>query len=213
MNGQVVITQYVRMGIAYVDRTQERKINEAKYKKLESQRPFFSWDNIIDWYSRNQNYIHCEVVFPIDEGGIKQTNNSLAFGVFSDKGVFKMERSFSNPAYSWVYLWVTVDEYFRARNFCENQVGKKYDHESTSWRLVLWPTFIPDKDATERWWCGSFVHAVLQEIGMLKTHRLNTLDVDDIVRLVHNSTRKISAFVPHARMEETKRNFKEKLIG
>ncbi len=176
------------IGIAYVDRKVYRKQNKQNFARLKRKQRFCSFERlktkINDVYNSIQTYVHCEIVF--DSSNI-EGKTCRAYAAL-EEGVITMERTFSNPAYRWIYLSITNDEYLKAIEFCENQVGKEYDTIATSWRLLVWPpTATQDK-----WWCASFVHAVLQKIGMLRNYSLNTLDVDDIVNLISQSERKTS---------------------
>ncbi len=170
-----------------MDRKQYDKQNAEKTKRQERDQGcccaccLQSW--VMSMYNARQTYVHCEVSFSIGPESI----NCLAYGVFAKEGVMEMKRTFSNPAYHWVYLSISHKEYLTAKAFCQRQVGKPFNAEATCWRLMVWP---PKSDG-KKWWCASFVHAVLKKIGLLLSYPINTLDVDDIVRLVSKSNRRI----------------------
>ena len=174
------------IGLAYVNREKEREFNKDKYEREDSDWSCCSIDSVRDWvierYNSKQKYIHCELAFAIPNGP-----NCLAYGVFEDKGVVEMQRTFSNKSYQWIFLTVTQEQYNSVIRFCKKQVGKPYDYSSTSWRLIACPIVADYK----QWWCASFVHAALQKAGLLKHYTVNTLDVDDIVDLISKHKKKI----------------------
>lgn len=188
------------IALAYVDRLKEREFNKERRKQHAAQDNNGSCccccsplrESVISLYNSRQNFIHCEIAFPSEATG----DQCLAYGVFGDRGVEEMKRTFSNPSYRYIHMNVTADQYTKAKVFCSRQKGKPYDAVAASWRLVIWPP-----RATGRsWWCASFVHACLQQMGMLKHYKLNTLDVDDIVSLIEQqySNRKMAlAMTPH----------------
>ncbi len=181
-----------QIALAYVDRQKEREINEKRRRKMMKKTTFCSKSKLymIDFYNSFQKYIHCEIIF-LSEQEQKQNNsntNCLAFAAFGDQGVVKIQRTFSNPSYRYIFLKVSKKQYDNAKKFCENQIGKKYDSQSASWRLLVWPI---RKSINDTWWCASFVHACLQKIDLLKYYQINTLDVDDIVSLVNEHPERI----------------------
>ncbi len=176
----------IRMGIAYVVRSRERQCNAERHRaRLKSLRWWHFREHLTEWYTLQQENVHCEVSFPDDN---PRSDTCVAYAVFSHEGVVKTLRTFTNPSYHWIYLNITRKDYKAAVEFCEKQIGKPYDHTATGWRLVLWP---PVADGRS-WWCASFVHAVLQKVGLLLHYQINTLDVDDIIKSIRRSTRVIT---------------------
>lgn len=110
-------------------------------------------------------------------------------------GVVGMLRVFSSPSYKTLSIRVTQADLVRAKNFAMSQIGKPYDFSAASWRLL----FFPPSATTERWWCGSLAHGILQEAGLLRWQPLNTLTVGDIVTLINKSPRReLNAARPRA---------------
>lgn len=173
------------MGVAYVDRRQERLQNAKRHHAhLQGTRWWHFAEHVTEWYMSRQKYVHCEIAFPDND---PRSDTCVAYAVFVDKGVVKMDRTFSNPAYHWIYLSITDEQYQTAMRFCEGQLGKPYDYNAAGWRLALWPPAAGGNS----WWCASLVHAVLQKVGLLVHHQINTLDVDDVVETVKRSRRVI----------------------
>lgn len=129
---------------------------------------------IIKCYLKRQEYIHCEIVFPIEKKGNQQ---SLAYGVFQDTGVFEEYRTFTNPNYEYINLKVTSKEYDKILKFCQSQIGKEFDwfgaHISYFWAFRQ----------KNKWWCGPFVVKALQKIKLLKYYKPETLSIDNIYYL------------------------------
>jgi hypothetical protein len=74
----------------------------------------------------------------------------------------------------------------RVLDFGIDQRGKKFDTRSTQpLRFAVAPTSAD----RESWWCASLTTAALQEIGILAGIEPNSLDVDDVIRLVSFSPR------------------------
>ncbi|KKK90635.1 hypothetical protein LCGC14_2721030 [marine sediment metagenome] len=178
-----------QIALIYVDRQMERDENYKRRQKMMKKTTFCSKLKLymIDFYNSFQKYIHCEIIF-LSEQNKNNNINCLAFAAFEDQGVVKTQRTISNPSYCYIFLKVSKKQYDNAKKFCEYQVGKNYDSQSASWRLLVWPI---RKSINNTWWCASFVHACLQKIDLLKYYQINTLDVDDIVSLVKEHPERI----------------------
>lgn len=189
------------MALAYIDRKKEKEINSKKYEEMMKQIKCCSLSKLkfymTNIYNSFQKYTHCEIIF-LSESTIRKKNiNCLAFAAIADQGLVRIERTFSNPAYRYIFFNVSKEEYNNAKKFCESQVGKQYDFKGASWRLLVWPI----SGNNNCWWCASFVHACLKKIGKLKYYEINTLDVDDIVDLVNQQNERKTenniAFTPY----------------
>ncbi len=219
-----------RVAIAYADRRQIEKQEKDKVDKKKKAAAgkkgkraqktsddnscccFCAWcmcsclrNSAIRLYNSKQTYVHCEIVFSL----AGNTVNCLAYAVFEDKGVVKMKRSFSNPAYRWLYFAISESEHARMIDFCEKQLGKAYDGAAASWRLMVWPP----KSRGDRWWCASFVHASFRQIGMLRDYAVNTLDVDDIVSIVEFSTRRIGVAMTPYHIRGAQQKYAKDMFG
>lgn len=206
MNGHVVgsggdVPDYHsgRITLAFVVHKTEQQRNRARYEAAAQARGCCSLAALrakaIGCYNNMQRFSHCEVGFPLVNGG----DRVLAFAAFSDKGVVKMSRTFSNTAYQYLHLSVTSEQMQQAYAFAKRQVGASYDGRSASWRLICCPPRVTNgKRASDNaWWCASLAHAILQRAGFLVHFRVNTLDVDDIVDIVERSPRTTEGATPY----------------
>jgi hypothetical protein len=195
---------------------------ERAKRSLCSARSWRMW--MIDMYNSRQENTHVEIAFPLDtlpQGhldyvrqrarevgkdenlqaglGKRRSDTSecvLAFAAFGEgRGVEPVLRPFSNPAYQFLHLRVSRQEYMTALDFATKQIGKPFDSAGASWRLMVWPVAPTHK----RWWCASLSHAILKRAGMLLYYQLNTLDVDDVVRYVKQSKRVTEGQLPLTR--------------
>lgn len=200
-----------RLTIAYISRERDLEHNHERHEEARASRALCTaraWrDRFIEMYSARQQYTHVEIVFPLDSltpderakyrvktpKGFPISECVLAFAAFSDRGVTVMARPFTNKGYQFREIQVTRDQVNRALAFALKQVGRPYDSVGASWRLLVWPS----APTRERWWCASLTHAILQRVGVLKNYPLNTLDVDDIVHLVKQSSRAKAGTTPH----------------
>ncbi len=191
------------VGIAYVDRAKLEKVKNDKKSGEYIRNSGITTciqERIAQWYVSKQKYCHCEIAF-VNEHESQETT-CIAYGVFSDSGVFREQRTFSNPAYNWIYLSITEEQRKKAERFCMRQVGKSFDEQGSKW-MPFWPASHP---TTDKWWCASFTVAVLHELGFLKYYRTNTLDVDDIVKALEKSSHVIQSMTP-LRMKTLKDSF------
>lgn len=202
-----------RLILAYNVRELNERENRNRLMQERAKRAWcsmLSWRQwMIDMYQSTQDNTHVEVAFLLEslppghldrvrqkarETGkddtlqagmgrgrpVDMNNCVLAFAAFGDGGVTPVLRPFSNKAYQFLHLRVTRTEYHEALNFATDQIGKPFDPKGASWRLMIRPVYPTHK----RWWCASLSHAILKRAGMLVHYPLNTLDVDDVVRLV-----------------------------
>jgi hypothetical protein len=187
-----------RVCIAYVDRKTEEELNKNREKNTDIYKDktglyrFFTsiMETIIRRYNSQQNYVHCEVVFPVDNS----PGECIAFAVFSDLGLVRQQRTFANPSYNYIWLSVSKEDYWNSYQFCMDEVEKKikFDYSGVK-RMPVWPRNPP---ITRSLWCASFTVCFLHKIGILKYYRINTLDVDDIIEILNQSNRKILGFTP-----------------
>jgi hypothetical protein len=127
------------------------------------------------------------------KGQVDTSECVLAFAAFGEgRGVEPVLRPFSNKAYQFLHLRVTRQQYTEALLFATKQIGKPFDSDGASWRLMVWPVAPTHK----RWWCASLSHAILKRAGLLLYYQLNTLDVDDVVRYVKQSKCVIEGQLP-----------------
>ena len=181
------------IGIAYVDTKKQKETLESS-RKHKKPRGCMGWlyDSVANFYLSDKKYCHCEVAF-------NKTNNSLndltclAFGVFSDKGVFCENRTFSNPAYDWIWINVTEKQKERALKFCNAQVGKEFDY----WGAHLMPLWAGSEPQGDKWWCGSFTLAVLHEAGILTSCRNGSMSIDDIIDFLQEHPNKTGRITPY----------------
>lgn len=223
-----------RIIVAHVVRERDEQLNSKRHAEARAARSWCSvrtWQaQFIDYYNRSQENTHVEVAFPLSSltdgdmervrrkaramgknpnlmagaklRGVDEQDCVLAFAAFGDRGVEVVKRPFSNPAYKSIHLRVTRDEFLAAFNFAIEQIGKPFDSEGASWRLMVWPA----RPTHKRWWCCALTHAILKRAGMLTWYPLNTLDVDDVVRFVRASSRRMhAAMMPrHQRLAESR---------
>jgi len=171
--------------------------------------------SLVNWYSRRQGNTHVEIAVDISQAneittrrGVARytgyisrkkieaaTDDSvLAFSAFGGEGSTVDIRNFSNQAYQTITLQVTQTEFHDALTFAYDHIGEDYDTAAASWRLMIWPPRHDPDNA--RWWCCSFAHAILQQANILVNYRINTIDVDDLVREVDKERwRHVSALV------------------
>ncbi len=210
-----------RIIVAHIVRERDEQLNAKRLAEARASRSWCSvrtWQaQFIDYYNRSQENTHVEVAFPLSAlttgdmqrverkarekkkyknlmagaqmRGVDEQDCVLAFAAFGDRGVEVMKRPFSNPAYKSIHLRVTREEFLAALNFAIDQIGKPFDSEGASWRLMVWPA----RPSHKKWWCCALTHAILKRAGMLTWYPLNTLDVDDVVRFVRASSRRIQA--------------------
>jgi hypothetical protein len=115
-----------------------------------------------------------------------------ACGVMSATGVFvDAKRTFSNPAYEWVFLRVTASELRALRDFCKQQMGKPMNVGGAR-RSPFWPR----ASRGDSWYCAEFCVAALQHIGMLQTFNPGSLMIDEIHHLLRSSERLIYEMTP-----------------
>ena len=182
----------VYVGVAYVDYGEEQRINRERHgdrKYNNGFSPIYSvYEFFTKLYLRTQKYVHCELFFPcLDENF---DTHVVAFGVFSNEGVFMKKREFTNPAYRYIFLHANHREYSTVFQWCSRQVGKKFDEYGMRWS-PFWPT----RCSGEEWYCLSFTVAALNLIGILKTFQPTSLDTDDLVELLTVHPRKIEGIL------------------
>lgn len=199
-----------RIYLTFMNREQDMKLNSERPGLPSICTPRGVWERMVAKYNSWQKYIHCEVAFPfdavrqarrkpgsskalmiLDSRGSKAEENVVAFASFKHTGVKKIERSFSNKAYRYYTLKLTRTEFDKALRFAARCRGMPYD-DAASARVVCWP---PASDGT-KWWCASLTHAILQRAGFLKNYALNTLDVDDIEKLMRRHNRSVESALP-----------------
>lgn len=149
-------------------------------------------DYFLEKYIYEQNYIHCEILFPEVKD---QYENCLTFGVFEECGVWKKYRSFNNPEYDYLYLKVNEKEYLKIYNFCADaeKKGQKFDFIGSRISL-FWPLRFKNK-----WWCTTFVVESLQKgANILKYYISTSLTVDDVFNLLYQSKRLMIGEHPNA---------------
>lgn len=189
------------IAIAYVDRELEEQINKERHKdkkyNRESSWMTEIWEFCTKIYLSTQRYIHCEIVFP---SAIPSNESVIAYGVFSNEGVFLKHRTFNNPSYRWIYLQASAEEVGVAKEFCNAHIGKKFDSRGMRWSPV-WPTTLDQS----RWWCNAFVVSALQSVGILKHYPANALDTDDIVQLLSHHPRVTAGISPRVFSQHIKK--------
>lgn len=167
--------------VTYSDWAQNKKLNatrsiEKKFNKTDSffsrMREFFT-----EIYLLNKKYVHCELALP----NIEDSTSCIAYGVFSDQGVFKKTRTFSNPSYGCLILSVSQSELATISDFCTSHLNEPFDEKG-----YIWSPFWQLKSKKKTWYCTSFVIAALQSIGILKGYPITSLDTDDIVKILSN---------------------------
>lgn len=184
--------------LAYMDRKRDREVNAERHAQARANRgccSFSGWrERVIDMYSSRQEFTHTEIVFRIDTlpEAIRRKycrrareTDVLAIAAQGDRGAVAVARPFSNQGYAYFTISCTLAQYNRALHFALKQVGKPYDTAGASYRLLIFPA----APTTERWWCASLCHAILRKVGLLTYYPLNTLDVDNIVKLVIKGAR------------------------
>ncbi len=226
MAEDVGVDAEARLTICYISRERDQEFNSERHAEARENRTCCSvrsWkDRLIDMYSNRQENTHVEVAFPLNAltqaqrqaygvrvpKGVSIEECVLAFGAFSNKGVVATARPFSNPGYRFIHVAVRRVEFTRALNFALKQNKKPYDSAGASWRLMVWPS----PPTYKRWWCASLTHAILKKVGMLRHYMLNSLDVDDIVKLVKHSGRRRQAMTPRG-LNLAKTSVAEKFFG
>ena len=187
------------IGIAYFDSS---KLDKKKSNAYIRNAGCTTWvqELAAQWYTSLHKYCHCEVAF-VDENPTED-NTCIAYGVFSESGVFRENRTFGNPGYCWIYLSITNEQRRKAEEFCKKQVGKPFDEQGVKF-MPIWPSSTPTKD---KWWCASFTVAVLHQIGFFTCYRTNELDVDDVVKVLESHPRRIESASPYL-IKELERDF------
>lgn len=192
------------IGVCFVNRTKEEELNSERKKSYISkeeekhkQAGIFSYlmymakRKLTDYYVGKMKYTHCEIAFMDDPKSNNNNDMCKAFSVFGDKGVFLKDRSFSNPAYEWIFLSITATQYNNMQKFCEKQLGKGYDLYGMR-MLAFWPRPCP----SDSWWCVPLIVSTLQEGGIFVGYRPYALDVDDVRAYLTNHTNVIKSMTP-----------------
>jgi hypothetical protein len=199
------------IGIAYVDGKMEAELkkNSAQVKRKYSVTPgLFQtlYHHLVSYYQGTQIYTHCELVFPQERSN---SGTYLAYGVFSDEGVFVRERTFTNPAYKVLYLSLPRKNVSAALAFCKSQVGKGFDEIGMRYSAV-WPLRTSPKK--RGWWCTAFTATALQRAGVLREYQPNSLDTDDIVGLLSLHTGKVTGTLGLVGSTESDKKFINKMF-
>lgn len=151
-------------------------------------------DRLSSFYISRQNYVHCELAFLKKD----KADNCVAFGVFTETGVFCKERTFNNPDYEWLFLSVKPDQAAAIYRFCclnvrmDGRIGGDFDRWG-AFRSCFWPVSAHERKG---WWCISFVVRALQEGGILICYIPEAMDVDDTVELLRRHPTKTNHFCP-----------------
>ncbi len=116
----------------------------------------------------------------------KPSDFVVAVGAVEEKGVFAMERVFTNMAYETLSLRVTRTQFNACLKYAFGQVERRtpYNFSMAGWRIFWAPQTYRRGDPH---WCASFVHACLRQAGFLRLQRINTLDVPYIYALISGS--------------------------
>jgi hypothetical protein len=184
------------IGIAYVDTEKQqqelnkRRKNKKKNKNTGCMNALFEWFAM--FYLSDKKYCHCEVAFQKESGNYDDLT-CLAYGVFTDKGVFEEKRTFSNPAYQWIYIKITEQQKINAIKFCKSQVGKEFDY----WGAHLMPFWAGKEPKGDKWWCGSFTLAALHHANILTECRIGAMNIDNIIEILENHPKKINSMSPY----------------
>ena len=144
----------------------------------------------MQWYLKDSES-HCEIIMPW-ENGQNNKDSCLAYGVTSEKGVFKEKRLFSRQSYKFLYLAIDQQVLTRVRTFCENQIGKPYNKWGMFWS-ALWP--IDERE--DCYWCAHFVARVLKEADIIKYYRSTALETSEIIRMIKHHSQIIGSVTPH----------------
>jgi hypothetical protein len=164
---------------------------------------------LIEMYYSSQKYMHCELAFFLQNG----QENVLAFGAASDLGVFKKERTFSNPSYDWIFLKTTRAQALEIFFFCENAVGQSYDPVGVQWSKV-WPSYpYQDSSGQKTWWCSSFVVEALQLMGLFNTVIPQTIDIDDIIAFLEEHPLRITHLMTPFRLNAAVQKFRQDALS
>jgi hypothetical protein len=176
------------IAVTFLDTTRDLADNSTKRQnrlfKIRKERGFWAYlyESIIQSVMFKQKYMHCELVFPPED---PDSYKVLAFGVNMEQGVFKIERTFSNNAYDWIFFTVSKKNKLRLKEWCMRHLGGNFDGKGMK-KMYFYPRVRIAKDESNKenkklWWCSSFVAAGLQSIGLLNRDLPPTaLDVDDL---------------------------------
>ena len=132
-------------------------------------------------YLTKQTWLHIEVAFFGPDSN--DTGKCTAFGVTRD-GAFKQERVFRKDSYHWIFIDLKDETSLNTmRAFCEREVRKnaRFDVMGVR-RAVCWPR----PPLKNHYWCVTFAVKALQQGGILKYYRPETLDVDDVIAMLEN---------------------------
>lgn len=150
-------------------------------------------------YLARQKWFHIEIAFfPPDVAA----GNCLAYGVNAKDGIVKRERTFAKKSYNWICL-NTGDAGLvkRVKDFCEREYRKHIVYDTAGAHRVC---LCPRKPAEGKAWCASFVVNALQQGEILKGYSAETLDVDDVVRMLLKHPWSIQTFTPFELQQVTK---------
>lgn len=172
---------------------------------------------------RRQQYWHVEL-------GIKQKDiperhpmkykihkdNVLAYGVKArDEAdpnkpgkVFEQERVFSSPNYEWEWINVNEEDFNRAIDFAQKQIGKPYDPMGHV--FLLFSPRTSDVNSPS-WYCANLTMAILQQaVPITRGFHPGTTSTDDVYHIVNQHTDKANFLSPmNKRMlaEQAHKNF------
>jgi len=142
----------------------------AFYKKLGAIEDF-----LIRWHTREKKwwifslakYSHCELVF---------SNGEFFSSSGRDGGVrFKKIKS-DEKKWDFFEIKISAENEKKVREFCEAQIGKKYD-----WRAIIFSQlFELNRENSKKWFCSEICAAALQRVGFLKNEKPHLLSPNEL---------------------------------
>lgn len=182
------------IAVAYLDPelADEMEVSEKRKSRLEkiyNERGNiqFMIEYLTQKFVSKQKYIHCEIVF-IKDGILK----CVSYAAFADFGIQRLERTYQKDSYKWFFISSTQKQREKLMKWCDEQVGSPFDAAGLR-RLLYWPRKnLKRKNKKTHWWCSSFVISALQQIDLFKYINPASIDVEDVIALLH-STKNIEA--------------------
>jgi hypothetical protein len=127
--------------------------------------------NLIKWWTES-NYCHCEFLF----------SDGLRFGC-DPMSPFTTRLTKETPSsvyWDYVSIPMTIEEEFKIREFCMNEVGCKYD-----WKGIFLSQILPlGYENKEKWFCSELCTAGLQQVGLLKDKKANRISPGALFKLI-----------------------------
>jgi len=153
-------------------------------------------------------FCHVELIFPD-----VQRNQWLATSIHSNESLYlRTDKTFSNPGYTVLCLWITGEECCRMRQFAHKQFESNIQFDETGMYLALLPVQL-FAARVGKTFCSKYVLDCLQHTGIpaLQQYNSNIISPSKLWSILYKHERCVVGAL-HSRMQDLQNNDKTPLL-